>query len=100
MTLSALDALREAFADLRNALDGDDMAQVDAATARVREATAQVRAQGAWRDEPAVREKLNSLMPIIDAARVRTNVLTDNARQRMDLLAAHGADHAPLTYRR
>tara|TARA_R110000868_G_C10560784_1_gene736850 strand:- start:176 stop:478 length:303 start_codon:yes stop_codon:yes gene_type:complete len=100
MTLSALDALREAFADLRNALDGDDMAQVDAATARVREATAQVRAQGAWRDEPAVREKLNSLMPIIDAARVRTNVLTDNARQRMDLLAAHGAGHAPLTYRR
>lgn len=100
MPLSALDELRDAFAELRGALDGDDIMLVDAATARVRDATATVRAAGAWRDEPAVRDRLNSLMPLIDAARIRTNVLNDNARQRIDLLAAHGVAQAPLTYRR
>lgn len=100
MSLSALDELRDAFADLRQALDGDDIIMVDAATARVRDATAHVRAAGAWRDEPAVRDRLNSLMPLIDATRIRTNVLNDNARQRIDLLAAHGGPQMPLTYRR
>ena len=100
MSLSALDQLRDAFADLRNALDGDDVALVDAATQSVRDATARVRAAGAWRDEPAVRDRLNSLMPLIDAARIRTNVLNDNARQRIDLLSAHGHGQGPLTYSR
>lgn len=100
MPISALDELRGAFADLRDALDGDDIAVVDAATARVRDATTRVREAGAWRDEPAVRERLNGLMPLIEAARIRTNVLNDNARQRMNLLATHGAAQMPLTYGR
>lgn len=100
MPISALDQLRDAFAELRNALDGDDITRVDAATKRVRDATAQVRAAGAWRDEPAVRDRLNSLVPLIDAARIRTNVLSDNARQRIDLLAAHGHGKGALTYNR
>ena len=100
MPISALDDLRAAFAELRDALDGDDINMVDAATGRVRDATARIREAGAWRDEPALRDRLNGLMPLIEAARIRTNVLNDNARQRMHLLGTHGAAQMPLTYGR
>lgn len=100
MTVAALDMLRDAFAALRTALEGNDAIALDAAAARVREATAQVRAAGAWRDEPAVRAGLKDLMPVIESARIHTNVLQDYVRQRMEMAAAHGARQTPLTYGR
>ncbi len=100
MTVAALDMLRDAFAALRIALDGDDANALDAAAARVRDATAHLRAAGAWRDEPAVRERLKDMMPVIESARIHANVLQDHTRQRIDILAAHGVQKAPLTYGR
>lgn len=100
MSIAALDNLRAAFADLRAALDGDDMAAVDSATKRVKASAIEARAVGAWRDEPAVRDRLSDLMPLIDAARIRANILSDQARQRIDLLAVRGAAQAPMTYGR
>lgn len=100
MNLSALDLLRDAFSGLRAALDGDDIAALNAATARVRDAAMQVRASGAWHDEPALRERLTSLLPLIEAARIRVHFLSDQARRHMDLLAERGATAGPLTYRR
>ena len=100
MNLAALDGLRDAFAGLRAALDGTDVAAINAATARIRDAALEVRASGAWHDEPALRERLNSLLPLIEAARIRVHFLTDQARRHMDLLAERGATAAPLTYGR
>jgi hypothetical protein len=98
--LAALDDLFSAFEELRAVLDGYDAQAIEAASRRVSHAAAGVRAIGAWRSEPAVLERLSALLPLLEAARVRTNVLSDHAGQRLAILAAHGARQAPLTYGR
>ena len=98
--LAALDDLFSAFEELRAALDGTDVAVIDAAASRVSNSAAAVRTIGAWRADDAVRQRVSTLLPLIEAARVRINVLTDHAGQRLALLAAHGSTQAPLTYRR
>ncbi|MET0370782.1 MAG: hypothetical protein ABW039_05315 [Sphingobium sp.] len=98
--LAALDDLFSAFEELRAAMDGVDVAAIDAASARVGHAAAHVRAVGAWRNDPAVVERLSALLPLIEAARVRTNLLADHAGRRLSLLASYGARQAPLVYAR
>lgn len=98
--LAALDDLFRAFDELRDVLDGFDAAEIDAASARVAQAAAKVRAIGAWRADPAVIERLSTLLPLLESARIRTSLLHDHAGQRLALLAAHGAQSAPLVYRR
>lgn len=98
--LAALDDLLSAFDELRDVLDGFDAAEIDAASARVAQAAAKVRAIGAWRADPAILERLSMLVPLLESARMRTSLLADHASQRLALLAAHGAKSAPLVYRR
>lgn len=98
--LAALDDLFCAFDDLRDVLDGFDAAAIDAASARVAQSAAAVRGIGAWRADPAVLERLSMLLPLLESARIRTNLLADHASQRLALLAVHGAQSAPLVYRR
>lgn len=98
--LTALDDLFCAFEELRGVLDGLDAQAIEAASNRVGHAAAAVRAIGAWRSEPAVLERLSALMPLLESARVRTNVLADHANQRLAILASHGARSAPLVYGR
>lgn len=98
--LAALDGLFAAFDDLRAALDGADAAAIETASQKVSEAASAVRAIGVWRSEPAVVERLNGLMPLIEAARVRTNVLADYTSQRLAILTTSGAQTGPLTYGR
>lgn len=98
--LAALDDLFDAFEDLRDVLDGVDAAAIEAASARVSRSAATVRAIGAWRSDPEVVQRLSMLLPLLESARVRTALLADYANQRLALLAAHGAQSAPLVYRR
>jgi hypothetical protein len=98
--LAALDDLGEAFAELRDVLDGTDAAAIELASRRVSRAAAAVRGIGAWRSEPIVIERLNALIPVLESARVRVSLLADHANQRLAILAAHGSTHAPLTYGR
>lgn len=98
--LAALDDLFNAFEDLRDVLDGNDAAAIEAASHRVALAAASVRAIGAWRSDPAVIERLSMMVPLIDSARIRVKLLADHAHQRLAILAAHGAQAAPLTYGR
>jgi hypothetical protein len=100
MTSAVIDQLYDAFAALRDALDGDDIARVDAATLRVNRAVSEIRAVGAWRDEYGVRARLDRLLPLMEAARIRTSFLADQTRQRIAILAERGSVHAPLTYGR
>ncbi len=81
-------------------LDGSDAAAIDAASAKVGQAAASVRAIGAWRSEPDVAERLKALVPILEMARVRTRLLSDQANQKLNALAMHGVEHAPLVYGR
>lgn len=98
--LAALDDLFDAFEDLRDVLDGMDAAAIETASARVSRSAANVRAIGAWRSDSVVADRLSALIPLLESARIRTSLLADHANQRLALLAAHGAQSAPLTYRR
>jgi hypothetical protein len=98
--LAALDDLFAAFDELRSVLDGGDALAIEAAAYRIDSAAAAVRAIGAWRSDEAVKERLTALLPLLESARVRINVLTDQASQRLSILAASGSTQAPLTYGR
>lgn len=98
--LAALDDLFSAFEELRVALDGTDVSAIDAAASRVSRSAAAVRAIGVWRADAAIRDRVAGLLPLIEAARVRINVLTDHASQRLSILASRGSTQAPLTYGR
>ncbi|WP_298398955.1 hypothetical protein [Sphingobium sp.] len=98
--LAALDDLFAAFEELRDVLGGNDALAIETASARVGQAASAVRAIGAWRSDPVVVERLNAMMPMIESARVRVALLADHASQRLSILAAHGAQTAPLTYGR
>lgn len=98
--LAAVDDLIASVEILRAALDGQDANAIDAASRKVASAAAAARAIGAWRDEFAVVDRLNALRPQIESARVRSHLLVDHSAQRLSLLAAHGAQNTPLTYRR
>lgn len=98
--LVALDDLFCAFEELRGALDGTDVAVIEAAANRVDKTAAAVRAIGAWRADEAVKERLTALLPLLESARVRINFLSDHTSQRLSILASHGSTHAPLTYGR
>jgi len=100
MSVAVLEQLHDAVETLHLSLEGDDPSAIDAATVRVNEAVLKVRSVGAWRDEAAVRQCLARLVPLLSAARVRVSVLSDQARQRIAMLAVRGASNAPLTYGR
>ena len=95
-----IDDMAVAAEALRRALDAQDVAAIESAAIRLDHATRTARAQGAWRADPALRESLRSLSAALDSTRVRTRILSDQAAQRLSLLAAHGAATAPLTYGR
>ncbi len=98
--IASLEKLQQAFAELRCALDSQDAAQIHAATAIVKAATEDVRSQGAWKMDPVLKQKIEALRPLIESARVRVNLASDDVRQRISLLAHNGAQGTPLTYHR
>lgn len=98
--IASIDALYAAFGELRRALDTHDAGAIAAATQAVKAATDDVRAQGAWKMDPVLSAKLDELRPLIEAARVRVNVASDDVRQRVALLAQHGTDSVTATYGR
>lgn len=98
--IASLEKLQAAFAELRRALDSQDAAQINAATAIVKAATDDVRSHGAWKMDPALKQKIEALRPMIESARVRVNLASDDVRQRISHLAQSGAEGTPLTYGR
>lgn len=99
--VASLDALYTAFGELRRALDSQDPIAIAAANRAISTATDKVRAHGAWRFDPELRERLETLSPMIESARVRVNLASDDVRQRLSLLARGGtAQVSGLTYGR
>lgn len=100
LSLAALDDLANAFEELRGVLGSNDPVAIESASARVSQAAAAVRAIGAWRSDPVVADRLKAMLPVLESARVRVNLLADHTSQRLSILASHGAQTAPLTYGR
>src|SRR3546814_19074584 len=99
MTVRGVGRVGNGFSDLLGGLVSDDIALVEAVLAEVRVALGEVRAQGAWRDTHEVPGRIREIMPLVEAARVRVNFLTDVTRQRVDLLAFHNGRLDLTTYK-
>jgi alkylhydroperoxidase/carboxymuconolactone decarboxylase family protein YurZ len=96
MQLAVLDALAGAHEALIRALDGDDLAEIERATAALAEAVHDAR-DHEWRSAPELRERLLSLAALAQAAQIRVNFLTDMIRRRVDAAAAlRGAQPAAV----
>lgn len=100
MTAQALDRLGTGFSELIDLLDGDDVERMETVIAEVRQALEDVREEGAWRDTQEVTGRIREIMPLVEAARVRVNFLTDLNRQSVDLMAHHSGRMSLSTYKR
>lgn len=97
---AAIDALTSAFVALRLALDSNDAGRILEASRLVHEATESVRAEGQSMADDSLREKMDALMPLIEMARVRVNLASDDVRQRLAMLADRGGGQARAVYGR
>lgn len=95
-----MQALHAAFADLGQALDSRDAAQMLAAGEAVRLACDAMRQAAQGEVGAETRVALENLLPFIDEARRRINVEADDVRQRIALLAQQGIEGAAATYMR
>lgn len=88
MQLAILDALAGSHEALIRALDGDDLAEIERATAALAEAVHEARRHDGWQNAPGLKERLLSLAALAQAAQIRVNFLTDMIRRRVDAAAA------------
>ena len=96
MQLAILDTLSRSHEALIRALDGDDLAGIEQATAALAEAVHGARRHD-WHSTPDLKERLLSLAALAQAAQIRVNFLTDMIRRRVDAAAAlRGAQPATV----
>jgi hypothetical protein len=98
MQLAVLETLAAAHEALIRALDGDDLAGIERATAALAEAVHDARRQENWAATPALKERLLSLAALAQAAQIRVNFLTDMIRRRVDAVAALRGAQPQITY--
>ena len=98
MQLAILDALAGSHEALIRALDGDDLAEIERATAALAEAVHETRRHDGWRSAPGLKERLLSLAALAQAAQIRVNFLTDMIRRRVDAAAALRGAQPQMTY--
>lgn len=98
MSLIVLDRLAGAHEALIRALDGNDLAAIEAATVALASAVSGAGATESLRSEADARERLHSLATLAVAAQQRVNFLTDRMRGRVAALAALGGQAETLTY--
>jgi hypothetical protein len=97
MQLAILDALSTAHEALIRALDGDDLGEIERATANLAEAVHEARRHD-WHSAPDLKERLLSLAALAQAAQIRVNFLTDMIRRRVDAAAALRGAQPQMTY--
>lgn len=97
MQLAILDTLSRSHEALIRALDGDDLADIEQATATLAEAVHEARRHD-WHSAPDLKERLLSLAALAQAAQIRVNFLTDMIRRRVDAAAALRGAQPQMTY--
>lgn len=97
MQLAILDTLAKSHEALIRALDGDDLAAIEKATATLAEAIHEARRHD-WHSAPDLKERLLSLAALAQAAQIRVNFLTDMIRRRVDAAAALRGAQPQMTY--
>ena len=98
MSLLILDRLAAAHEALIRALDGNDLAAIEAATASLASAVSDAGGLETLHGDQEARERLHSLATLAVAAQQRVNFLTDRMRGRVAMLAALGGQAQTHTY--
>lgn len=100
MSLAALARLEAHHEALIVALDRNDPAAIADASAQLGAELALVRAVDAWTQSPELKLAAERVAGLADAAAMRVNVLTDQARRRAQALATARGQSGALTYTR
>jgi len=87
MTDTAIDTLETAEQRLRGTMQGGDPEKILDAFTDFVTALETVRGIGAWRAEPALKERLQDLQTRLESDQTLARLLGDLTRQRLDLLA-------------
>ncbi|MEW4468432.1 hypothetical protein AB1K62_11435 [Parasphingorhabdus sp. JC815] len=82
MTGDMIYRLEQGFAELIDALDGQDPELILQAAAMIRPMVKEIEEAGVWHEETTIRSQLITLSKLIEAARYRVNKLTDINQQR------------------
>ena len=99
MSLQLLDRLASSHEALIVALDANDLAAIEAATADLADAVEAARAMAMPDERAGFRDRLASLAALAQAAQGRVNFLTDMVGRRVDTLSAMAGRAPTLTYR-
>ena len=95
MPLAVIDALAEASTRLRGAMEASDAERIEAAIVDFREALARVQAIGAWRADPLLKQRVQSLLPRLESSRMLACLLGDLTGQRLAAMSAADAGAVP-----
>lgn len=95
MPLAVIDALAEASTRLRGAMEASDADRIEAAIADFREALARVQAIGAWRTDPLLKQRIQSLLPRLESSRMLACLLGDLTGQKLAAMSATNAGAVP-----
>jgi hypothetical protein len=85
---AALEALAQAQSALDLALDGTDTRLIELSCERFRSAIFDVRAVGAWRDNPELARTAADMLGRVELAQQRVKNLTRDTRERLAALEA------------
>lgn len=88
MSQTALDALAQAQSALDLALDSSDTHLIELSCERFRRAIFDVRAVGAWRENPALARSAADILGRVELAQQRVKNLTRDTRERLAALEA------------
>lgn len=102
MNQIAVDRLISASEALIAALDGHDVAAIEAALPAFGQCVADLKTPGGGLPSPGLPARLKQALALADAARARVRYLADRTQQRIDMLAAAAGrfDCTPATYGR
>ncbi|HWJ69328.1 MAG TPA: hypothetical protein VNS79_04690 [Sphingobium sp.] len=100
MSLDLIDALAEAAAHLRAAMQAADLSAIEQATARFQTALTAVQGVGAWRTNPEAKARVKRLIEELDAARTLACLLGDRAGQQHLAIAQANPDAPQPLYER
>lgn len=88
MSEAALDTLAGAYAALDLALEGNNVAHIEASCERFRAAIFGVRASGAWQSNPALAKSAAALLGRVESTQQHVKRLTLDTRERLSALDA------------
>src|SRR5690554_1948556 len=100
MSLDLIDALSDAAAQLRAAMQAADLGVIEQATAQFQAALAAVQGVGAWRTNPEAKARIKGLIEELDAARTLACLLGDRAGQQHLAIARANPDAPQPLYER